>query len=308
MSDLTKNDFIINRWKRVSSGLSKVPYIVSSNQDTQKVVTQKVIGRFTPYYARYVSNMRTPAPSLELLSEKEYQIKWIQEATQTIEKSLLKDNPELSDLAEIALVLYEDYGRFECETPSEAVDIEYGTRKQRWVQEVEKLLYTKKDSKEYQSIGDTLGETDNERALYLWERFKDDTPSSAIVEYFGIVKKIIDSKLTKGVVLTLVVPLVLKNKTGTTRIDVVSSGDYVTYKEGSLKIQYSDETNEIFAVLESWYLISKNKQLPLEVYAGSCSVIGFNNVTHLQETRVLHNVYPHGVSKNLLELKYTESK
>lgn len=299
-------DFAANEWKLQKTGFTSVPYTRLFSSQGKKFVRPSVIPRFTQYYSRYTINMRTPYPVLEIITKEEYRAQWFEVAMSLAHVFLLQENPSIDDMHDASVAAFDQYGVQGMDAQA-AFEIQFGTRKENWIREVAKLLESKKDSAEYKSVGTTLGETDEERALFLWNRYSEQTPSTAVLEYFGIIKQIVSSKITRGAVLKVELPSFLNAKHNASSMDIVSKGSAVTYKRGILSINYEDEDKSIFTLLESWYQLSQKEDLPKTMYTSQCTVTGFNNVTNLQDTKKLVDVYPRSVGKNLLELFYTEA-
>lgn len=298
------NTFELNTWYRDKTGISKLHYVRDVAIDGKQMVLRNSIPRFTPYYFKFVKNMRTPMPTMTVFSVGEYESAWYSECVRLLNKELLEDKPSVEHIAELARNLYEDYG-IDCIEPSEAINRRMGTRETRWVKEVASQLEKRAGTPEYEAIGTVIGENILQQAEYLYEHFgkSGSTPNEGVVEYFSLLSKLRNSKIVEGVVLTITMPPFIKERFNVPAIEVIGKGN-VTYRGAEIiGIDYEDDEKTAFTIFNDWLGISNQKHVPSDVYTGSMQMTGINNVSRIKERKSFTRVFPVAVSPTRLELR-----
>lgn len=298
--------YSVNTWYRGKTGFFNKPITsVSRDKEGNTVVVEDHIPRFTHYYFRYnQSSMRSPTPVLQVVSIAEYETLWLERCISMLHATSFEDKPSVDQIADEAEMLYMNYGEVDCVDPHQAIERNYGLHEERWRKALGDLLEKRSSTKEYEAVGNAMGETIEDQTDYMYKMFgKSHTPRRALDEYFGFVTILRQSKITSGVNISLALPETVKTFLGVDTLTLESES--VNYRgDKVLVMSYTDEEKELFNLLNQWYDIAKKDSIKSELYSASGVIVGFNNVTELKETADLEEVYPVAVSPSVVELHF----
>ena len=268
-----------------------------------KQIHEHRIKPFGVYYYRYVHSMRSPLPIKDYVTPEEYERLWINEAMAEARKVQV-DGGSHSDVPDIAVSYFKSEGIYGGATAKEVIESNLGTKEQAWKNSMETMLSKRSSSKEFELIQSKLKMDIPDLVDHLYSMYSDETPSVALSEYFSLVTRIRESKIKDGAIITAELPAYLSSSLGYTSIDIIAHSS-VSYRDRTIKISYLDTSKEAFKVLEAWKVLAK-QDLPISVYAGEGIITGINNVTLIESTVELEEVYPVAVSSNTVELHYKE--
>jgi len=268
-----------------------------------KQIHEHRIKPFGVYYYRYVHSMRSPLPIKDYVTPEEYERLWINEAMAEARKVQV-DGGSHSDVPDIAVSYFKSEGIYGGATAKEVIESNLGTKEQAWKNSMETMLSKRSSSKEFELIQSKLKMDIPDLVDHLYSMYSDETPSVALSEYFSLVTRIRESKIKDGAIITAELPAYLSSSLGYTSIDIIAHSS-VSYRDRTIKISYLDTSKEAFKVLEAWKVLAK-QDLPISVYAGEGIITGINNVTLIESTVELEEVYTVAVSSNTVELHYKE--
>ena len=268
-----------------------------------KQIQEHRIKPFGVYYYRYVHSMRSPLPIKDYVTPEEYERLWINEAMVEARKVQV-DGGSHSDVPDIALSYFKSEGVYGGATAKEVIESNLGTKEQAWKNSMETMLSKRSSSKEFELIQSKLKMDIPDLVDHLYSKYSEETPSFALTEYFSLVSCIRESKIKDGAVITTKMPAYLVESLGYTSLDIISHSQ-VSYKNNTIKISYEDKSKEVFKALEAWKVLAQ-QDLPISVYAVEGIITGINNVTLIESTVELEEVYPVALSSNTVELHYKE--